>query len=866
MNSLRENDEIWDQLNSLVQEDPGPAPPHETEVFVILDSAKHSNAHEAVISYAYRTLAKAYAVRVFGLDIDIAMQLDGKSKDKKPLSLVKLEPCFKEEDRLSDLLSDASTNVYSPELYDQLSALLKSHFPGLILEHLEIQKPKDVREFGDGYCFDVSLYRTRLRPYPRSSLDVIDAAERQLLSINMNLSLTDAQKALTESWEFLLHKVTPHLRGNEAARTNSLAVAASMSYAIGQETRSGEVMALIHQARLSLLLAVLELAWFALKEKPEEVQSFVELAKNVRGVILNEAQSPMSSIIQNSAVPFHRTLLQIVYYCVKQGRSLLRREKALNADQRLNLATFVEATLSFVIEALRIVFITARGKVDVDIDRDMELLVSVFEQGIRPDINTSSTYWLARCQETDVIRTSLDLYAHIDLVGLTDLSLLHTKKQPLYAPHLLQFHMALASNVTAAERLASEGVLTAYSNNFISSAISTGQIDVVLPEFPGERSPAHVAYCSMISIVAVIITALGRHNHYFDAEVCGFVQLYGEQFARALTWTIGDPITFPLLEEAEQVVNLFYAVAANSPSTSRSNPTVDRVLGSFTTHALNLLQQLNYAITHPNHLASLLEPVTADERTQLEKEKPSADPLKRPLVTQLLHRLFRLSSNVVGTLIVISKADSVLLTPEEEWPIEEALIVPHSKVVLGEPASLGTLLELGNCTLDILRELVNRPPNQSITTAVSLVPTTPTAEPLDVRRSVITARRNLEGILLYASTQLVMWLSKPEFEPSTSPEIEVDADSSNAMALDSTSRMDTASLKDRASRPQQRVPSTMAERLRRGMTTEMASDLKSLLNKAKPIVLKSATIVGKDSVDIVLVLLNFLQDRIVTPA
>ena len=35
--------------------------------------------------------------------------------------------------------------------------------------------------------------------------------------------------------------------------------------------------------------------------------------------------------------------------------------------------------------------------------------------------------------------------------------------------------------------------------------------------------------------------------------------------------------------------------------------------------------------------------------------------------------------------------------------------------MLGEPASLSTLLELGNRTLDILHNLVHRPPGQSIT-------------------------------------------------------------------------------------------------------------------------------------------------------
>ena len=674
INILRQNDEIWCQLQELIQKDLGPAPPHDAEVLVITKNKKHSSAHEAVRLYAYRTLAKTYAVRLFGLDIEIAAELDG--KDKKSLSLIKLEPCFKDEDQLCDLLSDASINVYSPEFYDRFLEHIQKPFPDLDVEQLRLQGPKDVQEFGDSYIFNISLLGARLYPYADSSPSVNGTAERLLLSINLNLSLSDAQKFLTQSWASLLKHCKPHIRGDASARTNLISNVASISRTIAQESRSGEVIAMVQQARLSLLLAVLELVWFASKENSEEVRSFVVLAKNVRGIILNEAQSPASAI--NSSVPFHQPLLQIIYYCVKQARSLLGRENMLTVDQRLTLASLIEASLSFVIQALQIVFITARAKMDANVDHDMELCVSVFEQCIRPDINLSSTSWLIECQASDIIRNSLDLFAHIDLVGLTDLTFLHTKKQAPYAPHLLQLHMALASHATTAERLMSEGILTVYSNNFISSAISNGQIDIVLPEFPGERSPAHIAFCSMVSIIATIITTFGHNNHYRDAEVCAFVQLYSGQFARALTWHIGDPITYPLLEEIEQTVNLFYAVAINSSSVSQVDAATGQVLEFFKVHALNLLQQLNYAITHPNHIASLFQPVTIDERMQLEKEKSSADPLKRPLVTRLIRRICGLSSNVVGALIVISKADSILLTLEEEWPIHEALVAPVS--------------------------------------------------------------------------------------------------------------------------------------------------------------------------------------------
>ncbi|OJA10929.1 hypothetical protein AZE42_03056 [Rhizopogon vesiculosus] len=160
-------------------------------------------------------------------------------------------------------------------------------------------------------------------------------------------------------------------------------------------------------------------------------------------------------------------------------------------------------------------------------------------------------------------------------------------------------------------RLQYEGVISAYSNNGISLAASSGLNDVTLRERPGARSPAHKAYCSSIAVVSAVVSALRRH-HFFDAEACEFVQLYGKQIVRALSWSVSDPITLPLLDEIEQVVNLFYALAESAPPTAYPNPVVVKVLRVSTTYALTLLQQLNYALMHPNHIASLLEPVTAE--------------------------------------------------------------------------------------------------------------------------------------------------------------------------------------------------------------------------------------------------------------
>ena len=50
----------------------------------------------------------------------------------------------------------------------------------------------------------------------------------------------------------------------------------------------------------------------------------------------------------------------------------------------------------------------------------------------------------------------------------------------------------------------------------VTNAISSGR--VALPELPVERSPAYCAYCIMLSVVSVVISALCWQKHSFDAE------------------------------------------------------------------------------------------------------------------------------------------------------------------------------------------------------------------------------------------------------------------------------------------------------------------------------------------------------------
>jgi nuclear pore complex protein Nup188 len=693
LTDVRKNSEFWSQLSGLVKIEISPAPEYKNNGLVEAAGILRSAYHESISSHSYRVLSKAFAIRITALDIGLDPAPSAGEQKAKPESYRSVEGIFKSEEQFSEQLHDAIFSAYDPTLYADFSEKTEGCFPDLVLEHFESKDPPGERELGDDFAFISALLQLRMEHSNVESSDATlaraDELVHTLFSINLNLSLAYASTQLGHSWQALLVKIAPFLQGDVKFRPLVMSLAASISTCIAKERRSGDIILTAHGVRLAILLALLELAWFsgaAFGDEKQEVANFVKVMGNTHDIVLSEWQSPIDSVRNATRATFHRTLLQIIYFCAMECRSLTRR-KALSAEHRLVVSSTINACLVFVIDALRFVFDAARTRLDVDLDTDMQLLVAVFRECTRPDINPSTSLWLTRCQETGILQSSMELFVQTDLSGLSTLQHTRARKQALYAPHIFTFHIAFAGIQSSAERLASERVLVAYSNSSMTTAICSGKVDVTLPEFPGERSPAHWAYCVMLSVVSGVISALGWQKHFFDTEASAFIQLGGNQITRALSWTVGDPLTLPLVEEMERVVNLFYSIASSAPPEGHRNDTTQKVLSTFSTKALLFLQQLNYALSHPNHLASLIEPVTAEERAQLEKDnrlQPSQsvateiiDPVSRPFLAKLLHRFYNLTSNTVCTLIAISSAEEVL-RGSQCLPSRSALVVPVS--------------------------------------------------------------------------------------------------------------------------------------------------------------------------------------------
>jgi len=167
---------------------------------------------------------------------------------------------------------------------------------------------------------------------------------------------------------------------------------------------------------------------------------------------------------------------------------------------------------------------------------------------------------------------------------------------------------------------------------------------------------------------------------------------------------------------------------------------------------------------------------------------------------------------------------------------------------------MGTLIELASSTLDTLGHLISRPAGQALTMTS---PTRPSETPLDVKTAIQATRRTVESVLFYATTQLAAWVTTPGL-------LDVGAGGADPEASEETTMGDSASVNHGERRTARRESTMMTERMRRGLTGEISSELKAVLEKARTVLAKSQPTSEKQSaVDIAGVLLAFLNQRVI---
>jgi len=197
------------------------------------------------------------------------------------------------------------------------------------------------------------------------------------------------------------------------------------------------------------------------------------------------------------------------------------------------------------------------------------------------------------------------------------------------------------------------------------------------------------------------------------------------------------------------------------------------------------------------------------------------DPVKRPLLSSIIQKLLVLASNVLLTLAIIGRASDILARAEGvHIPGLAAQVAPNAKVSLNEPASIGTLLELGGWAIDIARHLSSKTGSNTLPKA-SLLPSLSLA-PFEQNLTLNAAQQAVEATLVYATTQLSLWLCTPGFK-----------------SIDSTpspSRNDDGMEWDQ--RGSRISPGQVDDRLKREVR-DLATDLQVLVARAKEVFTKA---------------------------
>jgi nuclear pore complex protein Nup188 len=635
-------------------------------------------------------VAAAHAVRVVALDIQFASRmkvLGDSSASLAPPSETGFLAFAQSATKLPSLLSFAIRNPCDPDLHQSVLTSLQKTFPGFSLESAR-QPPRDVgalydgqRTYGDDYLFTVNVAAEKLESYRSpdgKNAGVIEEAIDRIRAVNLNWSLTDCRIALTRGWRQLLEVALLPWRTDakvvKAASVASLQVARETA----GEPSSGDYIASVHFERLSLLLVLAEV-W---GQSPTSVSfdDIVEVFVQLAAIMQSSNLDPLDSLCKKTRSPYHQPLFQTLLFALKKLSSQ-SREAPLTDKQRAAFVPAIDTIVRVTTRLLREALLAASLQVTDDVERDLLLLVAVYQQLVHATPNYPLVgSWLACCREFDVFRLAFDVVVRMSLL----------RGRPLYSQHVVTLCLSLSEFAQAAEVMALEGITAALSNNELTPMAISGSITPVSADFPGERNPFHQLFCSMVALATRLVASLGSSQQFMD-HIVGFIRLYEAQLTLPFSWTPDDSrLPLALIDEMHVDVTFFGVVAKRLSDRRSETGSLEKALSI---QCLVLLQKVVYLLSYPNLLLSLVEPLSPAERSWIETELDGEPPMlsedepifKRPVVSSLVQELLELAGAIVNTVNTTTQAFVPFRKEDVDWSAIHAVVTPvssHLHVIL----------------------------------------------------------------------------------------------------------------------------------------------------------------------------------------
>ncbi|TIA85954.1 hypothetical protein E3P99_03844 [Wallemia hederae] len=748
--SLRSDEKFWERLGDVALKDSGAVPPttnNDTDS-LIEDGSDRDGPVDAqalsanVVAYAHRLCSSSFALSIISNDRSTG---SGGEKESTSASLKCTERIA---GKAQQMVSLAIRNSVDTELHSNVHSSVKLAFDGLDLaQYHNIINP----QFGTAYVFNTSLLKVKLDGFVASSASAAEAVDADLVyatiehvkQLNLDWSIVDAQVGFTRSVTAFVSKACSSL----TTPVDAVACATRAAAEVASESREGAVMLGVHADRLALILKLLELG---LKKSNSDSKSFspVELIENVEQVVNLPIMPVTESCRKSLAPPFHMHAMQIIFLAMH----FLKQTQIPQQHSRESTRACRDI-LSTIITCLAISLEAAKGGATAS-DEEFDLLVVTFMAVVKSPLAPSVAYWLPLLVEADVIRLSLDVLSKIalnpasqpppeDAMVEDDAEVQNTPK-PLFLQAVIDLHLILCSVPQAAERMALDGLVAAYSASTLANLAEQGAVLSYDPAYVGTRNPWHTAWCRMLSVLTSLINVLGGSSQFIDIEIIGFIQLGGSQLANALSWNTETPFNLATIEEVKLTISLFVSIAnsehyaQNTSYGQRSQPS-KAVLHAFNIRAMYLLQQLTYGLTHPHLILQLVEPITSNERERLNAGGEDGGEFFESLVLSLVALTSDLLLGVTSSLDCLA----VLAKQRPEWPAESyALVQPNANININEMASIGTLLDLASYCIDCLKSG-------------------------DDKKKKL-AKSALEATLVLTATQMAMWAKSSDGETDNS--------------------------------------------------------------------------------------------------
>ncbi|KAI9484084.1 MAG: hypothetical protein EXX96DRAFT_648734 [Benjaminiella poitrasii] len=799
-------------------------------------------------------LGKAFIMRIIAYEIHLTASNTRKDSSelsqKLPAGLKNLLTKISEANKLSSLREFCTKNDFNPATIRAAEASAE-----ILLQTVGVDNPTNIlvkmarigsadsdtaaeaRQYGDSYLYDYHIAKLRIQSLYRDieskneyihQENVIVTPEVQavlelqqysnqflqnMLLANHNSSIVDSQIILMRSFKSFIE--TCSRRGNESiwapkdngtCNNNLFNFIKKLVEHAQQETRDDGVTLTSYNILLQFIRNLIE-DWISANSSivtgnnnaahKEYTSKAYELLSALSGLLERENYALFNSICDNTAIRFHRPLLESIMLCLRTLNGTIENASPLS-NSGLELEACLTSILSVVCSSLHVLVIKAGSysasaslvseEIVESCIKDVTIVMSLLEEIISPKYKFSPEVWLDIFEKSNTIPSLLALfYSGVEIVvkevnsQTSNLNGVSSISITPYAESALYLLLTLSNIPKAAEKLVQHNIFDSLCNNNLSSCLQQGLLDLFIrfgdnnkngPNYV-ERNPLHLIWCQILAIVNNILRTIGNSEVVLQNTI-NFIQMYGPQISIAFKNAEGandsifglsatESLASPLLEEIERITMVFFGLAKYL---ERLPNMAAGLFWAFKECSLTTLQRFLYFFTHPSHMQAQLYPVNNIERQQAQTfvSRTSDESVPSLLavsdtkaetklrISQLMQKTIKSTMTIIhymlSTLIVITHTDVVLTSNVTEWPFGNAFLYPDMRMTVSTKASLGTLTECMNVCIMMIGQWQD-------------IKDYPVQELLDVA----------QDCALLLTSQIALWVTKPDLPTETRVEI-----------------------------------------------------------------------------------------------